>query len=58
MNGNLVIGNVIPAILIMLAAALLASLYNESCERKPLLLAIATTFVASLCLAMLIVEHL
>lgn len=58
MNGNTVIGNVISAILIILVAALLALLYNESCERQQLLLAIAATFVASLCLAILIVENL
>ena len=58
MNGDIVIGNVIPAILIMLAAALLALLYHESRERQQLLLAIAATCIASLCLAILIVEHL
>jgi uncharacterized membrane protein len=57
MNGNTMIGNVIPAFLLVLAGAMLALLYNESQERKQLLLAIAATVVASFCLAILVIEH-
>jgi hypothetical protein len=58
MNGNTMIGNVIPAFLLVLAGAVLALLYNESRERKQLLLAIAATVVVSFCLAILVIEHL
>lgn len=55
MNGSVAISTIIPATLILFAVALLAFLYNESHERKQLLLAIVATFVASLCLVILII---
>lgn len=58
MNGNTVISNVIPFLLLIVAAVFLLQFYQVSSERRRLLLAIGATFLASFCLAILIVEHI
>jgi hypothetical protein len=58
MTGNTLIGNLIPALLVIGAGALIALLYNESRERERLLLVVGATVIACYSLAILLIEHL
>jgi len=53
---NKIIGEIIPAALILAAAALIGLLYNESTERTRLLAGMALAIVGLLCLEILLLQ--